>query len=274
MLAVCADDFGLSPAVSRGIAALAQQGRLNAISCLSSMPAWPASAPLLAALPAEVERGLHFNLSEGEPVSAELRALWPAMPPLPRLIALAHLRQLPLPAIAAEWRAQWQCFVAAAGAAPRFVDGHQHVHHLPGVRGIVLQAAADRPGLAVRSTGRVIGPGHALKRRLIEHTGGRALQRALRAGGIPHNAALVGAYDFVDPDYRRCVQRWLAALPDDGGLLFCHPAAADPGATTADPIAAARLREAAYLGSAAFADDLAAAGVSLGPAWQRRSSAG
>jgi hypothetical protein len=70
--------------------------------------------------------------------------------------------------------------------------------------------------------------------------------------------------------------RWLAAAPASGGLLFCHPAATadstldigvpDPGAP--DAIAPARLREAAYLGSSSFAEDLATAGITLGHAWQ------
>jgi chitin disaccharide deacetylase len=50
-------------------------------------------------------------------------------------------------------------------------------------------------------------------------------------------------------------------------LLFCHPgqtAAGDPP----DKIAAARAREFAYLGSDAFTQDLAAAGVTLGRVWQ------
>lgn len=236
------------------------------------------SAPLLAALPSEVDRGLHFNLTEGVPASAELRTHWPRLPALPKLIAAAHLGLLPRRAIAAEWRAQWQNFVDATGAAPAFVDGHQHVHHLPGVQPVLLAAAAAHPGLAVRNTGRVVGPGHGLKRRLIEHTGGRALQSALRAQDIPHNAVLVGAYDFKATDYRSCMQGWLAALPPAGGLLFCHPSSADAEDDAeddaGDPIAAARQREAAYLAGEEFPADLAAAGVSLGRAWRRRSSAG
>jgi hypothetical protein len=82
-----------------------------------------------------------------------------------------------------------------------------------------------------------------------------------------HNPALLGARDFADPDYRTLVQGWLGALPREGGLLFCHPgqaAAGDPP----DRIAAARASEFAYLGSDAFVQDLAAAGVTLARVWQ------
>jgi hypothetical protein len=80
-------------------------------------------------------------------------------------------------------------------------------------------------------------------------------------------------YDFRDPDYRAHMRGWLAALPERGALLFCHPGAAQ-AAAGGDAIAAARRREADYLGSDAFAEDLAAAGFSLGAAWSRTSTSG
>ena len=266
-LALCADDFGQSPGISRGIDKLAHAQRLNAVSVLATHPHWPVAAALTRAWPAEVDVGLHFNLSEGSPSSPELRALWPRFPALPRLIAQAHLRQLPLPALAAEWQAQLRAFMSAAKRTPDHIDGHQHVHHLPGVREIVLDAAARlEPVPAVRNTGRVLGPGFAVKRRLIAQTGGVALQRELMRRRWPHNPALLGVYDFVQADYRSLMQGWLRALPPEGGLLFCHPGETDV-AGEPDAIAAARGREAAYLGSAQFAQDLADADVTLGRIW-------
>ncbi|HEY9109582.1 MAG TPA: ChbG/HpnK family deacetylase [Roseateles sp.] len=268
-VSICADDFGVSTAGSRGIAELAGSGRLSAVSCLTTGEPWLECAPMLADLPAAVERGLHFNLTEGEPLSAELRRHWPHLPRLSRLVALAHLGRLPRSAIEQEWQAQLQRFTDRVGAMPCFIDGHQHVHHLPGVRDVVLAAVVKASGaVAVRNTGCVLGPGHAFKRRLIECTGGRALQRQLRAQGIRCNRVLLGAYDFRDPDYRGCMQRWLAAAPVQGSLLFCHPAAQGvAGPDLSDPIGDARRREGEYLASAAFVEDLAAAGVDLGPTW-------
>ncbi|WP_394788674.1 ChbG/HpnK family deacetylase [Rhodoferax sp.] len=267
-LAVCADDFGLTLGISTGIAQLAHAGRLNAVSCMPQAPAWADSLPLLAALPKTVERGLHFNLIEGQPLSAELRRYWPRYPSQPRLILAAHLRRLPLLALAHEFYAQWQAFAQATGAAPQFVDGHLHMHHLPGVWEIVLgavSAAAAPP--AVRATGRVLGPGEGVKRRLIEATGGRALQRALLQRGMRHNPSLIGVYNFVDTDYGARIRRWLVTLPAEGGLLFCHPGVAGPAHGVVDPIAPARLREQAYFSSAAFPQDLAEANVVLGSVW-------
>ena len=265
--------------VSEGIAALAGRGRLSATSCLVNGAGWPASAAALRALPAGLGLGLHFNLTEGAPVSPALRHLWPTLPALPVLIARAHLGALPRAALAEEWHAQWQRFCTVAGRLPDFVDGHQHVHHLPGVRDLVLAAAAGQH-LAVCSTARVGGPGFAVKRGLIAFTGGRALGRALDAARVPHNALLLGVYDFGPGDYRALMRGWLSAAcagGATGALLICHP-----GATAARPapdgvpdaIAAARGRQAAHLGGEDFAADLAQAGLSVAPSWPRMPSAG
>ena len=270
-VALCADDFGLGAGISAGIVDLAQRGRLSAVSCLAGAPTWREQAPRLGDMPASVQRGLHFTLPPGEPASTALRRLWPRLPNLPSLLLAAALGRLPVDAIAQEWRAQWDAFVAAVGRAPDFVDGHQHVHHLPGVRETVLDAAASA-GVAVRNTGRVAGPGFRLKRFVIERSGGRALERELRARGIAHNTVLAGVYDFAPRDYRELVRHWLAGAPPEGALLMCHPAADGP-AVPGDAIAAARRREAHYLGSADFVVDLASAGVTVGHAWPQRPSA-
>jgi predicted glycoside hydrolase/deacetylase ChbG (UPF0249 family) len=267
VLALCADDFGLAPGVSRAIVELAQRERLNAVSCLTNAAHWRSDASLLRGLPASVETGLHFNLTEGVPASAELAMLWPRLPSLERLIVMAHLRRLPRSAVAAEFAAQWQRFADTTGQAPAFIDGHQHVHHLPVVRDIVLQAVAAQPAPPpVRNTGRIAGPGFTVKRCLIAGTGGHRLQRALRQRGIAHNPVLTGVYDFVPGRYRDRMQQWLAALPAEGALLFCHPGAPDASGVP-DAIAAARVDEARYLGSDDFSADLQAAGVRLSRVW-------
>ena len=257
-----ADDFGQSPGISQGIAGLAHAGRLSATSCLSSSPQWSAWAPTLRGLPSQVMRGLHFNLTDGVPLSPELRKHWPHFPSLRQLMARAHARRLPKKALAAEFAAQLRAFTDGAGQWPDHIDARQHVHHLPVVRDVFVRAVLDlKVEVAVRSTARPLGPRAEVKRALIARTGGLSLERLLQRHTIRHNRWLLGVYDFKVPDYRGLMQGWLANLQFDGGLLFCHPGAPD---SQPDPIAAARARELAYLSSAAFDDDLAAANVTLG----------
>ena len=270
-LALCADDYGLNAAVNAGVLRLCRAGRLTEVSCLANGPAWAAGAAALVRLrdqaAGRLRVGLHFNLSEGEPLSPALKQLWPRLPALSTLIIQAHLGRLPLTALGEELNAQLQAFEHTTHRIPAHLDGHQHVHHLPGVRELVMQLLVRRPGLLVRDTGRVRGAGHAVKRVLIEGTGGTALRTALRAAKRQANTELRGVYDFQQRDYRKLMQRWLADLPPEGTLIFCHPGEAATASTVAsDAIAEARVRELAYLDSPAFAEDLAAAGVRLGPA--------
>ena len=267
VLTLCADDFGLSAPISRGITMLARAERLSDISCITNATHWREASRSLRDLPRSVTVGLHFNLTEGRPLSADLARVWPELPSLPKLLLMSHLRQLPALALRFEWQAQLDAFVQATGRPPAMVDGHQHVHHLPLLRQVVLDGIAPMaPRPAVRSTARLLGPGFAFKRFVIERTGGRALKRELARRGLRHNASLLGAYDFMTPDYRGLMRQWLAQLPREGGLLFCHPAEA---AGTGDAIGEARMRELAYLESGAFVNDLAEAQVTLGAAWVR-----
>jgi hypothetical protein len=108
------------------------------------------------------------------------------------------------------------------------------------------------------------------KSRVIAALGASALEALARQAQLPTAAALLGIYDFAGDEarYARLMRDWLQAAPP-GSLLMCHPARALPSAEYADApdapdvIGAARTREFAYLGSAAFAADLARAGVTL-----------
>lgn len=269
-LALCADDFGLSEGVNRAILRLAAAGRLTEVSCMSNGPAWAAGAHELVGLPGIVNGtlriGLHWNLTEGAPLAPALRRLWPVGPALPKILLQSHLRRLPQAALREELHAQLATFEAAAGRAPDHLDGHQHIHHLPQLRELVLELAATRPALRLRDTSAVRGPGFGVKRWVIAHSGGTALGPALRARGQQANTELRGVYDF-DPTpgaYRGHMRRWLQALPARGALVFCHPGEGD--GARGDAIAAARRQELAYLGGEDFAADLREAGVVLGPA--------
>jgi predicted glycoside hydrolase/deacetylase ChbG (UPF0249 family) len=268
LLSICADDYGLSSGISEGIAELAQARRITAVSCISNAPYWHQASARLQEFPDTVAVGLHFNLTEGMPLSRELAAVWPTLPSLPTLILRAHLGLIPLHALACEFTAQWTSFTRATGRQPTFMDGHQHVHHLPGVRTAVFNALDTlqvRP--AIRNTARSAGPGFALKRWVIRHTGGRRLEAELQRRALPHNSCLLGTYDFTGTDYRSRMQAWLGALPTAGGLIYCHPGREQNG-DGKDPVAAARVHERAYLSSAAFQQDLADANVTLVRDWQ------
>jgi predicted glycoside hydrolase/deacetylase ChbG (UPF0249 family) len=267
-LMMCADDFGLDPGISIAIVRLARAGRLNAVSSLCTTSGWGHDAEWLDELPDSVHLGLHFNLTLGRPLSRRLARIWPSFPPLPRLIALAHLGLLPRAALRAEFHAQFGAYVKATERPPHFIDSRQQVHHLPTIRSIILDAVEHiQPMPALISTAPVRGAGFDLKRRFIERSGALELAAELRRRVIPHNPALLGVYDFRQTDYRRLMRGWLATLPQEGALLCCHPGGVS-SVRERDDVGPARIRELDYLASDAFTQDLEQAGVTLGSVWR------
>ena len=65
---LCADDFGLSEAVSAGIIDLADMGRISATSAMTNCPAWRRTGPDLRSRAGRIGVGLHFNLTSGAPL--------------------------------------------------------------------------------------------------------------------------------------------------------------------------------------------------------------
>lgn len=251
-----ADDFGLNDAIDAGILQLSQAGRLSGTSCLTQPARWPAAAQVLAR-EARIQVGLHINFSQ----SFDAHSWWA---PLPQLIARAHAHALPKAKIRESLNRQWGQFTAAMGRTPDFVDGHQHVHQLPGIREALL-ALIDREGAQpwLRVTHPLQAPHAGFKGILIRELGAEALRRQALALGLRVPTAFAGVYDFnLDSSgYAGLFTQWLNDSPS-GTVVMCHPGmAALPSA--ADPIAAARPEELAFFLSDAFADLLTKSGRTL-----------
>lgn len=265
VLALCADDFGLSASISDASIALVQQQRLSSVSCITNANNFAAAATALRPYLAQVEVGLHFNLTEGAPLTAALTKIWPKLPSVGKLIIATHFGAIPRAQVEAELQAQWQVFYDAFGKEPDFIDGHQHIHAMPVIRDFILaKARSQHKPPWLRNTGCIAGPGYGFKRRVIEYTGGISLQRQLQKHNLHSNTVLLGVYDFSAVNYRHLMQSWLAQLPTKGGLIFCHPGLATTQSDTSG-MAQCRASEYRYLASDAFRHDLQAANVQLQP---------
>ncbi|WP_298018867.1 ChbG/HpnK family deacetylase [uncultured Castellaniella sp.] len=251
-IVVCADDFGMNDAVDAGILRLAELGRLSATSLLVDGPS--ASRNLPALLDTRLQIGLHLNLTEsfGQPGVCL---------PLKSLIQAAYLRRLPQDQVRDSVARQLGLFRTLTGRSPDYVDGHQHVHQLPGVRDALLSilGADAAAGLWIRDTGRprLAGLPWRLraKARVIAGLGAAGLRRRARAAGFAQNAGFLGVYDFKGgiPAYEAWMSRWLAQARD-GDVLMCHPAW---GGDPQDALAAQRQAEYAVLAGAPMARWLA-----------------
>lgn len=268
---LCADDFALTPGVSRGILSLAEQGRLSATGAMTNRPHWPLFAPALKALDGVVQAGVHLNLTLGAPLGSMPR-LAPAgvLPAFGALARAALTGRLPVDEVAAEIERQLDAFTAAFGRGPDFVDGHQHVHVLPGVRAALIAALARRgfagklwlrdpsDSLAAILTRRVAAPKALV---IAALSGGFA--RAARRAGFALNEGFAGVSPF-DPrrDFGSDFRRFLLA-PGRRHLVMCHPGEVDAELHALDPVVATRPQELAFLASDRFAAECRAAGLSM-----------
>lgn len=232
---------------------LARQGRISAVSCMVGAPHWAEAAAALRGLdPAGVEIGLHLDVTE-HPVDAGLRR------PLNAWLLRSHVGAVDRARMRREIDAQLDAFAQAMGRPPAYVDGHQHVHQLPGVREPLLQALQARGARPwLRSTRRP-AQGAPAKAWLIEALGEHALRRLADAQGLRQNGHLLGVYDFTGDAgrYLALLRGWFAAAVD-GDLMMCHAA---PAAPADDAIGAARQWEYEVLAGAEFGELLAAEGI-------------
>ena len=102
-------------------------------------------APRLLVHRGHLSIGLHLNLTLGQPLGLMPRlAPQGTLPPLASLTAWALGGVLDAEEISAEIARQLDRFEAALGFPPDHIDGHQHVHVLPGVRRALLREVARR----------------------------------------------------------------------------------------------------------------------------------
>jgi predicted glycoside hydrolase/deacetylase ChbG (UPF0249 family) len=269
---LCADDYGLSPGVNRGIRDLIERGRLNATSVMVVGPA--IGRDEVSSLRAAVANSPRCSIGLHVTLTAPFRPLTMHFQPIdggmflrfPKLLRAGLLRRLDPEIIHAELMVQLSAFNELFGRAPDFVDGHQHAQLFPVVRDAFLTAVKEAaPNAWVRQGGRD-GP---LVRRLgapkalfLDILSAQFRRRAARAN-IAFNPAFAGAYDFSQqPDFSALMRQFLDGLPE-GGLIMCHPGFVDETLASLDPLTDQREREHAFLAGEHFPPLLAANKVTL-----------
>lgn len=258
-IVVCADDYNISPGVSKAIRELIAQGRLNATSVMTIFPGLEEEAKALASTPSPnpVQIGLHLTLSGGftplvSPPTAtgdgklpDFRALFS---PLARLKVSRN-------ATALEIEAQILAFERAFGRMPDYVDGHQHCHIAPAIRKVFVETVAR---LAPKAWVRQCAPAQKLallsadnKTRVIGALSFR-LARLARKAGLAVNPSFSGAYDFAGPDrFADVFPRFLKELTD-GGVAMVHPGFVDDTLRARDILVERREEEYFLLSSERF----------------------
>lgn len=264
---VCADDYALAPGVSQAIRTLAGAGRLSGTSVMTLFPGLEDEAGRLleATQGRRFSIGLHVTFTGGFAPLAASPFGEANLPPLGQLMAGAFSGRLRAQAVAAEVEAQFAAFLAAFGRPPQHVDGHQHVHLLPGIRAIILDAAQRHaPGARVRDCTQAPGAriGFDAKGRFISLLA-RGLARDAAARGLTVNNGFAGAYDLGDASsFATLFERFVGGLGEDG-LVMVHPGHVDEVLAARDPVLGAREAEFAFLSGAGFDRILRTADVHL-----------
>jgi chitin disaccharide deacetylase len=268
---LCADDYALSPGVSRGILEALGAGRLSAASVMTTRPFWPKGAHELRQFKAKADIGLHLNLTLGSPLGdMPAFAATGRLPEISRVLKAARRNELPEAEIGQEILRQLDGFCEHFGAAPAFVDGHQHVQVLPQIRA-KLFACLEEKGFSgkvwLRDSSdrlwRILRRGVELTKALGIAWLGSGFAREASARGFATNDGFSG-FSAFDPahDFAADFGRYLRA-PGRRHLIMCHPGICDEELVAADPVTLSRERELSFLLSPAFTAMLARKGARL-----------
>lgn len=246
-----ADDYGMAAGVSQGIYELADAGRISATSAIVTLPRWAEDARRLRALRPKIAIGLHLNLTLGRPLGS-MPKLAPdgVLPAVGALVQRALKREIDQLEIEAEVTRQTALFEREAGFPPDHVDGHQHVHVVPGVRRAVLAALtrwfpAQKPLLRDPSDRMfsICGRGGEMAKAFGVAALATGFKFQARRLGFPTNNGFSGFSSF-DPE--RMYEIELAGamrMTAAGHIVMCHPGYPDEQLRALDPVVERRALE-------------------------------
>ena len=244
-LIVNADDLGWTDGVNRGILDAFRRGIVTSTSLLANGTAFAAAVEAAKSTP-RLGVGVHLNLSDGEPV-ADRESVTTLLNDHGRfadgpesLLWKRARRGLILDEVEDEWDAQIQK-VRDAGIRPTHLDGHKHVHMLPGLFEIALRLAkkhgieAIRVSLEESSLRAALASGSQYRAGVVMKQGVQARGLKLLARDARKQAARIG---IATADYfcgvahtgeltLEGVEQLLKSLPEGTTELICHPGYAD-----------------------------------------------
>jgi predicted glycoside hydrolase/deacetylase ChbG (UPF0249 family) len=244
-LIVNADDLGWTVGVNRGIAEAHRKGLVTSTSLLANGAAFADGIGTAKENP-QLGIGVHLNLSDGAPTAraSEVKSLLNERGelsggPESSLLQIAK-RKLVFAQVEQEWDAQIQK-IKNEGIEPTHLDGHKHVHMLPGLLAVALRLAKKHGIAAIR-----ISHEDSKLRALLSVGKGRRSGILLKQGVLARGLKLIAndakgmckREGLVTTDYfcgiaqtgvlqREGLEQLLENLPEGTTELMCHPGFAD-----------------------------------------------
>lgn len=251
---LCADDFALNDGVSTAIIELLNKRCISATSCMTTSPLWPEWGARLKDLAPTADIGLHLDLTEFTPLSAQLPNGLGQPLSIGQTIIKAYSRQLPLAALVREFTLQLQRFYEVMGFNPHFIDGHQHIHQFPRIRDAVLIACQNYfknntvPPIRLVNGYPFFSSWHDSPLKLLIHALGRnAFKRLLDKANLRYYTDFKGIYVFKGKQNTALLFKQFIQQISPGGIIMCHP-----GHGSTDGISHIREQEYVFLNSAAW----------------------
>lgn len=234
-LIVHADDFGISESVNEGVAYAFRNGILTSASVIASGAAFEPALEIARVTP-DLDIGVHLTLIEEPPISPHA-----SIPTLLGEDGRFHrgmgvfLKRYSLGAIALdevrrELDAQIRA-VVARGTKVSHLDGHQHLHMVPGIRRIVGELARKYAIPSIRY------PRESLRSYMLKERGSPVRLAQLLALNLC--CSMARADDAARPDHffgffyggklsKQRLMTVLDHLPASGTCeLMCHPGLED-----------------------------------------------
>jgi hopanoid biosynthesis associated protein HpnK len=230
LLIVNADDFGIAEPINDGIAAAHDRGIVTSTSLMPTGEAFDHAVALARSRP-KLAVGVHLVLTEHTPLSGPSAAsLVEANGRFPRHAVAFARRQLRRAAAPADVRRELDAQIRRVrdtGLPITHLDGHQHVHVLPGIAAIVAELAAEHRIKAVRYPAERVR-GYMLRsprylKRLAEQMALRLLCARSPLDRLRRSDDFVGFYFGGRLDEQN-LATVIASLPRSGTVeLMCHP---------------------------------------------------
>jgi predicted glycoside hydrolase/deacetylase ChbG (UPF0249 family) len=228
ILVVNADDVGLHPRLTDGALAAHDTGIVTSCSVVATGAGFADAAARLRARPT-LDVGVHLSLTGGAPLSPprEVASLVDGsgrfLPGWPALAWRAFGGRLRSDEVERELERQIERALEA-GLAVSHLDGHHHLHVLPGVVEVVIALAAELEIPFVRCPVEGdpwrAGPLRGMSLTVLSGFGRRAAAR-MRAAGLRHADRTLGIARAGRLDMPEL--RWLVGRVEGVCELVCHP---------------------------------------------------
>ncbi len=237
---ICADDFGISPGVSKGILKLAGKNKISATSVMVCFKDWSQEAKPLIDFQKQIDIGLHFTLTGAVPLSKpqEISSLVNAngnFVSFSQFIKKCFFKQINPEEVKREFFKQFDRFIEFFGFAPHYIDSHHNVHQYPVINEALFNSLDKKFNgnkFYVRNTAvplnKAIRQGINLIKIIPINLLGKEYKNFLESNETKTNSSFMGIYDWRRPiNFGKNFKRFLKTSSEENGIIMTHPGLPD-----------------------------------------------